>query len=104
MSYREFTPVLDPPVLMTSIKALLAFSCLGQQSSAQPSASALPVQSSPIALAAPSGERSSSGPLGKLLIGPGDECDVAIYGIPDLSQRVRVNSTGEISLALVSTL
>src|SRR5690349_24888930 len=43
----------------------------------------------------------SSGPLGRLLIGPGDEGDVSVYGVPELAQHVRVTETGEIDLPLV---
>jgi len=46
----------------------------------------------------------SSGPLGKLLIGPGDEGEVSVYGVPELSQRVRVSNAGDISLPLVGKL
>ena len=43
----------------------------------------------------------SSGPLGRLLIGPGDEGDLSVYGVPELGQHVRVTETGEIDLPLV---
>ena len=36
-----------------------------------------------------------------LLIGPGDELDVTVYGAPDLSGHTRVGSDGTISLPLV---
>lgn len=37
----------------------------------------------------------------KARIGPGDELDVSVYGEPDLAQHVRVESSGDISLALI---
>lgn len=37
-------------------------------------------------------------------IGPGDELDVAVFGLPDLSQHVRVNSDGDVSLPLIGTV
>jgi polysaccharide export outer membrane protein len=40
----------------------------------------------------------------RLLIGPGDEIELTFYGIPDLNQRVRVDSSGEVSLALVGNV
>ena len=46
----------------------------------------------------------SSGPLTKLLIGPGDEGEVSVYGVPELSQHVRVSSEGNISLPLVGKI
>src|SRR5260221_2921345 len=40
----------------------------------------------------------------RLRIGPGDEADVTVYGLPELSQHVRVSSGGEISYPLIGTL
>jgi polysaccharide biosynthesis/export protein len=36
-------------------------------------------------------------------IGPGDELDVNVFGLPELSQHVRVGSSGDVSLPLVGT-
>src|SRR5256884_3509013 len=36
-----------------------------------------------------------------LVIGPGDEVEVTVYGAPDLSQHTRVNSEGKISIPLI---
>jgi polysaccharide biosynthesis/export protein len=36
-----------------------------------------------------------------LLIGPGDELDVSVYGVPELTQHVRVENGGDISLPLI---
>src|SRR5438445_3247135 len=36
-----------------------------------------------------------------LVIGPGDEVEVTVYGAPDLSQHSRVNSSGNISIPLI---
>jgi len=36
-----------------------------------------------------------------LVIGPGDEVEVTVYGAPDLSQHSRVNSNGNISIPLI---
>jgi polysaccharide export outer membrane protein len=36
-----------------------------------------------------------------LVIGPGDEVEVTVYGAPDLSQHSRVNSSGNISMPLI---
>jgi len=36
-----------------------------------------------------------------LLIGPGDEVDIAVYGVPELTQHVRVENGGDISLPLI---
>ena len=47
-----------------------------------------------------------SSPAGtpQLRIGPGDELDVSVYGVPDLSQHVRVENTGDIFLALIDRI
>jgi polysaccharide export outer membrane protein len=37
----------------------------------------------------------------KLRLGPGDEMDIAVFGIPDLSRHVRVTTEGNIYLALL---
>ena len=36
-----------------------------------------------------------------LVIGPGDEVEVTVYGAPDLSQRTRVSAEGNISMPLI---
>src|SRR5690242_14305209 len=48
--------------------------------------------------AAPSRSPVSMGPAPKLVIGSGDELDIGVFGVPDLAQKVRVNSDGDISL------
>ena len=40
----------------------------------------------------------------RLPIGPGDEIEIAVYGAPDLTQKVRVTAAGEVSLALVGNV
>ena len=42
--------------------------------------------------------------ISSLLIGPGDEVDVTVYGAPDLSGHTRVGSNGDISLPLVGRI
>jgi polysaccharide export outer membrane protein len=37
----------------------------------------------------------------KLMIGPGDELDVSVYGVPELSQHVRVDVSGDVHLLLI---
>jgi polysaccharide export outer membrane protein len=41
---------------------------------------------------------------GRLVIGPGDEAEFSVYGVPDLTQHVRVSGAGEISLPLIGSL
>jgi polysaccharide export outer membrane protein len=40
----------------------------------------------------------------RLSIGPGDELDVSVYGAPDLTQHVRVGTSGNIYLPLIGTV
>jgi polysaccharide biosynthesis/export protein len=51
------------------------------------------------------GERGSTRPTrdqsGKLRIGPGDELDVSVYGVQELSQHVRVDTSGDVHLLLI---
>ena len=64
------------------------------------SASAIPTGATKPSAAAV--DQPSDAPLiFKSRIGPGDELDVSVYGEPELSQHMRVESTGNISLALV---
>src|ERR1700758_2638005 len=60
----------------------------------------------PSILAAPangSTEQKPTNPasIPRLLIGPGDDLDVTVYGAPDLSGHMRVSASGNISLPLV---
>src|SRR5690349_7481802 len=78
------------------------FSIAQEPTPAPPYAQApAPAPSTPAASAAP---MVSSGPLGRLLIGPGDEGNVSVYGVPELAQHVRVTETGEIDLPLVGKM
>lgn len=40
----------------------------------------------------------------RLTLNPGDEADITVYGIPDMSQHVRVSESGAISLPLVGVV
>ena len=44
---------------------------------------------------------SRSEPSRKLSIGPDDELDVSVYGVPELSQHVRVDTSGDVYLLLI---
>jgi len=48
-----------------------------------------------------SSPQSSSEPARKLTIGPDDELDVSVYGVPELSQHVRVDASGSAYLLLI---
>jgi polysaccharide export outer membrane protein len=37
-------------------------------------------------------------------IGPGDELDVTVFGLPELSQHVRVSNFGDVSMPLIGTV
>jgi polysaccharide export outer membrane protein len=70
---------------------------LSQLAGAQDAAAAGNGQSGDAAIATP--KRSAE--VSPLVIGPGDELDVTVYGAPDLSGHTRVGSDGNISLPLV---
>ena len=57
-------------------------------------------KSAPTSSSAPSGITQAPGPAYK--IAPGDTLDITVFGAPDLSQRVRVTTKGEIYLPLVN--
>jgi polysaccharide biosynthesis/export protein len=38
------------------------------------------------------------------VLGSGDEGEISVYGVPDLSQKFRVDSNGSISLPLIGTV
>jgi polysaccharide biosynthesis/export protein len=48
------------------------------------------------------GNPAEIGPM--VRIGPGDELDIAVFGLPELSQHTRVNNSGDVSLPLVGKL
>ena len=66
-----------------------------------PSSSAQPPTA---AVAAPTAATSSSAPVGRLVLGAGDEGEISVYGVPDLTQKFRVDPSGSISLALVGSV
>ena len=39
-----------------------------------------------------------------LLLGPGDEVEITVYGAPDLSGHTRINDTGNVSLPLIGSV
>ncbi len=53
-----------------------------------------PVGTATVPVTAPSAQNA-------LVLGPGDELEVTVYGAPDLSRHTRVNSDGNISMPLV---
>src|SRR5215469_5157261 len=57
--------------------------------------------SSPTSNAPPQAVSETSGKPTPLLLGPGDEIEVSVYGAPDLSGHTRVNENGSISIPLI---
>jgi polysaccharide biosynthesis/export protein len=43
----------------------------------------------------------ANGQARKLSIGPGDELDISVYGVPELAQHVRVDTAGDAHLLLI---
>src|ERR1051326_6405594 len=77
----------------------LSFSSPAQE--ATPTQSASPAPQQQTAASPASSDTSSSGPTVRLVLGAGDEGDISVYGVPDLTQKFRVDTNGMISLALV---
>lgn len=46
-------------------------------------------------------EKKETGESAPLLLGPGDELEITVYGAPDLSGHTRVSETGNISMPLI---
>jgi polysaccharide export outer membrane protein len=54
-------------------------------------------------------DNSSPAPLAvrdqsRYVLSPGDVLEVSVYGVPDLTQKTRIGSTGDINLPLVNTI
>lgn len=65
-----------------------------------PSQAPLPARSND----APKPAQGSNAPLPALLIGPGDDGQITVYGVPDLNQEFQVTNNGDISVALIGTV
>src|SRR5579862_5105662 len=95
---------------------ILLLTAFGWQPPAQAQSSSPPTSAQsgvtatePSIIGAPQGDsskqnNSSAAPSTKLLIGPGDEVEVTVYGAPDLSGHMRVSANGNISLPLVGPI
>lgn len=81
-----------PGVLLCLLACgLMSFSVSAAAQATAPSPAAAPASATPAEPAAPSA----------LVIGPGDEVDISVYGAPDLSGHVRVGSDGTVSMPLI---
>ena len=93
---------------------MVFLSMLGLTASAQNNTPQTPDQkgvtaTEPSILAAPANgtpeqKPASPAPIPRLLIGPGDDLDVTVYGAPDLSGHMRVSASGNISLPLIGNV
>jgi polysaccharide biosynthesis/export protein len=70
------------------------------QGSASPRAVGGPV--APTQIGVSKGNPSEAAPT--VRIGPGDELDITVFGLPELSQHVRVSNAGDVSMPLVGTV
>jgi len=68
--------------------------------SASPASAQSDERSVPASSTAPSGITQAPGPAYK--IAPGDTLDITVFGAPDLSQKVRVTTNGDVYLPLVN--
>src|SRR5438477_486820 len=91
--------------------AILFFSVAGRAGQQQPPSQRVPSQQSaaapqpqlPTTIQEQAANASSPKPS-RLRIGPGDEADVTVFGLPELGQHVRVSGVGEISLPFIGTI
>ena len=82
-------------VCFASIGLVLALPLCAQESApSQPQAAAAPA-------AASTSPTNYAKPAARLVLGPGDEGEMTVYGVPDLTQKFRIDASGEVSLALV---
>ena len=67
----------------------------------QPPAAAAAISSNSGRAEAPSEPMATASQPASLLIGPGDELEISVYGAPDLSEHTRVSTAGSISMPLI---
>lgn len=72
----------------------------GNDTQSQPQSSSGPAAS---VADSPPRNRSIAGMDSTVRIGPGDELDITVFGLPELSQHVRVGGSGDVSLPLVGS-
>lgn len=94
---------------MVAATVALGFStiCTAQEAQQQSQASSNQVAPQPATAATgPSnaGVYSTSSTPIKLLIGPGDEGDMSVYGMPEMLTHFRVGADGEVNLPLIGTV
>jgi polysaccharide biosynthesis/export protein len=94
--------------LLTVLGFLGCFHLVAAQNSGQTgevTPQADPAKEHPGPVAPPSGspEHKAAAQIGSsaLLIGPGDEVEIAVFGAPDLSEHTRVSAGGNISIPLI---
>lgn len=106
------TSVLFPQIFSIII-FLIVFgwqtAAIAQNSNPQPTPQSGVTPTDPSIMTAPKVDNSrqntaSPAPSTKLLIGPGDEIEVTVFGAPDLSGHMRVSANGNISLPLVGPI
>ncbi len=81
------------------VAVLLSVTSLAQEAApSQQQPSAAPSTATPAETSTPS---TTSKSVARLVLGPGDEGEITVYGVPDLSQKFRIDGSGDISLALI---
>lgn len=106
-------PIARSRLSVICIAAALSFSmvCFGQEAPQenQPSGNQVSPQQNGAPTSQPGGAPSTS-PLStsaapvKLLIGPGDEGEMSVYGMPELTTHFRVGAEGEVTLPLLGSV
>ena len=93
-------------ILLGTLGLLPIASAQDQNSSPQPPAQTDVRTPEPSIVPTPANENSEQKPpspsvASGLVIGPGDDLDVTVYGAPDLSGHLRVSANGNVSLPLI---
>jgi polysaccharide biosynthesis/export protein len=111
-SYTTMKSIQPPFARFFSLIVFLSILDLHQLASAQNSSPQSPVQkgdtaTAPSIVPAPpvndNSQQKTPGPATSpaLVIGPGDDLEITVYGAPDLSGHMRVSSSGNISIPLI---
>jgi polysaccharide biosynthesis/export protein len=98
--------VIRQVLRLAFILGLLAFLQAATAQSGTPqtdsrTAPSQPVGTATVPVIASSAQTASNASSSALVLGPGDELEVTVYGAPDLSRHTRVSADGNISMPLV---
>lgn len=93
-------------LFLSFVLAAVTATAAAQQAATSP---AKPSESEGSSAPAETPANSSPGPLlvrdqSRYVVSPGDLLEVSVYGVPDLTQKARVNSDGDVNLPLINNV